>query len=90
MAGDERIQEYQAAVTTCASAGSMISLFDLPGILNAIERAHAVGPIVDPTLYREKMGAMQLDAELVKAALPLWKHVRKMQDEAQRQSADSR
>jgi hypothetical protein len=70
---DARGLEYQAAVGSCALVGSMLTQYDLPAMLNAIERAEAIGPMIDPTLYREKAEAMGQDKDLLEAALPLWR-----------------
>jgi hypothetical protein len=75
-AADEKVRKYQVAIGTCTTAGYMVSCHDVPGLLNAIEKAETLGPIVDPTLYREKSGAMAEDAALLRAALPLWKLMR--------------
>lgn len=65
--------EYQAAVGSCALVGSMLTQYDLPEMLRAIEHAEAMGPMIDPTLYREKADAMDEDKTLLEAALPLWR-----------------
>ena len=65
------IERYQAAVRACAEAVRIVCQHDIQGLLDAIERAEAVGPFVDPTLYREKAGAMEQDRELFRAALQL-------------------
>lgn len=65
------IERYQAAVRACAEAVRIVCQHDIPGLLEAIERAHAVGPILDPTLYRDKATMMDQDAELLRSALPL-------------------
>lgn len=45
------------------------ALVDLPlqEMLNAIGHAHAIGPILDPTLYRDKMHAMEQDTAVLRA-----------------------
>jgi hypothetical protein len=50
----------------------MIYVHDIPKLLADIERADAVGWAIDPTLYRDKVDAMNEDREVLKAALPLW------------------
>lgn len=65
--------EYQAAVGSCALVGSMLTQYDLPEFIRAIEHAEAIGPMIDPTLYREKNEAMMQDKELLEAALPLYR-----------------
>lgn len=68
----EKIAEYRAAVTQVALAARVIGSHDLPGLLAAIETAHAVGPMLDPTLYREGVKAMDEDADVLRAAMPLY------------------
>lgn len=70
---DARGVEYQAAVGSCALVGSMLTQYDLPAMVRAIEYAEAMGPMIDPTLYREKREAMDQDKDLLEAALPLWR-----------------
>lgn len=72
-ADEEKIAEYRNAVHACTLVASLLRAHDLPDLLQAIERAHAVGPILDPTLYRNKSAALLEDAEVLKAALPLWR-----------------
>lgn len=68
--------EYQSLLRSAMLAGAMLQPFDIDGALVAIGRSHAIGPILDPTLYRDKVDAMELDAELLKAARPLWRLAR--------------
>lgn len=78
--------EYQAAVGTCALVGVMLTEHDLPGMLNAIEHAEAVGPMIDPTLYRNKHEAMGHDKDLLEAALPLWRWAKKQKEIAEQKA----
>lgn len=55
---------------------------DLPKAIENIGRAHAIGPILDPTLYREKHRAMEEDEQLFRAALPLWRLAKEIRDDA--------
>jgi len=64
--------DYQAAVLSVVMAARMLLQHDLDAVLAAIDRAGAIGPLLDPTLYREKGQAMQEDRELLMAAKPLW------------------
>jgi hypothetical protein len=79
--------EYQAAVAVCATTAGVLTHVDLPAILESIEKAHTVGPILDPTLYRDKRKAMEEDAELLKAALPLWRLAKKRIEAAKAKEA---
>jgi len=73
-----RVQRHREAVKTVYMAGLSIVGHDLPELLRAIERADAFGPILDPTLYRDRAGAMHEDRELLEAALPLWRFAQRM------------
>jgi hypothetical protein len=64
-------ETYQAAVLACAAARELLRLHDLPALLRAIDHADEAGPIADPTLYRERAGAMHEDRDLMRAALEL-------------------
>jgi hypothetical protein len=66
-----KVAEYQGAVIACALARQILRAHDIPAILAAIEHAHAIGPILDPTAYREKGKAMEEDRELLTAAMKL-------------------
>ena len=68
---DPRVGQYQAAVIACAMARQLLQTHDLEGILRAIGDAHALGPVLDPTLYRDRAKAMEEDRALLEAALPL-------------------
>jgi hypothetical protein len=73
-------EEYQAAVRACALVASMLTQYDLPDLLQRIERADAFGPILDPTLWRDKQEAMDEDRKLLEAALPLWAMGKRLAD----------
>lgn len=66
-----KIAEYREAVHTVVLCARMIAVHDLPAILESIERADIVGPMIDPTLWREKHKAMDQDREILRAALDL-------------------
>lgn len=71
-------ETYRAAVQAAVLCAKMLHQWPLPELLRDIEHAHAVGPILDPTLYRDKNSAMDEDAELLRAALPLWQIASKL------------
>lgn len=68
--------EYRAAVLACHMAANLLAQHDLGAVLEAIERAHGIGPILDPTLYRSRSKLMDEDAEVVRAAMKLAKYGR--------------
>jgi len=61
--------DYHAAVHAAAVAVCMLRLHPLSAILQSIERAEALGPMIDPTLWRAKSQAMREDAALLTAAI---------------------
>lgn len=65
--------DYQAAVIACHVAARMLAQHPVEKLLEAIERADSVGPLLDPTLWMKKRGAMNEDREMLKAALKLSK-----------------
>lgn len=78
----ERIAEYRAAVTQVVMAARVIGSHDLPGLLAAIETSHAVGPMLDPTLYRDAAKAMDEDADVLRAAMPLYRLAERLERKA--------
>jgi hypothetical protein len=82
MDAHEQISEYRSALLLILNSARVMTVVDLPKLLSDIEHAHAVGPMLDPTLYREKMRAMDEDKEILTAALPLWKLAKKLEERA--------
>lgn len=72
------VKLYQASVVGVWLLAGALADHDIPQLIEAIDRADAIGPMVDPTLYRAKSGKMQEDRELLVAALPLWKLGKKL------------
>ncbi len=50
----------------------LLSSVDLEGYLAVVERAHSLGPFIDPTKYRDQLyrGDMDSMAELCRALIP--------------------
>lgn len=71
MTKQEKIAEYQVTVGEVMLMAERLAQLGIPELLAAIERAEAMGPILDPTLWVAKNRAMQEDKELLLAALPL-------------------
>jgi hypothetical protein len=69
--------EYQAAVRGSALVARMLAQYDIPQLLEAIERADSFGCFIDPTLWQQKRKAMNEDRELLEAALKLWQWAKK-------------
>lgn len=71
-------QDYACTLRTAHLAMRLLSQWDVPAVLRAQEQAHAVGPILDPTLYRQRAEALRQDQEILRATLPLWRLARKL------------
>lgn len=72
------MERYQAALKACAEACRIVCQHDIKGLLEAIEHAQTAGPLLDPTLYRDRAEALDLDAELLRLALPFVAYREKM------------
>lgn len=73
------VDDYRGAVIACLISGKVVATFDIPRMLQSIETAHALGPVMDPTLYRDKFLAMDEDKEILEAALPLWNLIKTLE-----------
>lgn len=80
MSNEEKIEEYQNAIKSVVLCSNMIAEHDLSKLLADIEFADSFGPILDPTLWREKHRAMLEDKKILEAALPLWRLAQAMKD----------
>lgn len=74
------VAEYQAAVRAVVVAARMLEPYDIAEMLRQIEHADAFGPIIDPTLWRYRRGAMLEDREILEAALPLKALAKKLRE----------
>ncbi len=74
--------DHQTAVMSVISAMRILRMVDLPKVLDNIERASAIGPLIDPTLYLRNGDKMHEDKDLLKAALPLWRFAKKLAEGA--------
>jgi len=76
-----KAQDYAATLKVLAEVGQMLEPLDLVGFRHAIERAEAVGPVVDPTLYRRatRDPVARLELEMAKTTAELarrWQQAR--------------
>lgn len=55
---DAKIVEYRDALRTVGVAVAMLRQHDYAQLLRDIEHADAFGPLLDPTLWRDKHKAM--------------------------------
>lgn len=76
-------EQYQQQLFTVATTARLLVDVDIPDLLQRIERAHSLGSMIDPTLYRDKVVAMDQDKDMLEAALPLWRWARKIRASAQ-------
>jgi len=69
---------HAQAMHVVICAARLLSVLDIPKVLREADRAEAIGPILAPSLYRSKAGALEQDVAILKAALPLWKLAREL------------
>lgn len=74
------IEEWRENLKTCGLAAMFLERVNVPDMLARIEKADAFGGLLDPTLWRDKHGAMMEDKELLEAALPLWRYAQKVRE----------
>jgi hypothetical protein len=60
----------QEAAMAAQSAYTALKFIDWDALLRSIERGHAIGPIIDPTFYRDAVhaGIPQTNEKLARAA----------------------
>jgi hypothetical protein len=73
--------EYKAAQMQLVMLARILADIDLPALQNLITRGHSIGPILAPTMYRDKMGDLERMEGLVQAFIPAWKKANEMRDE---------
>jgi len=79
MVDDMSIMNYQGTIAGVALAARLLvnAPMSVRDMLEAIREAEAVGPMLDPTLYKAKAQAMAEDKALLEAALPLYDFARR-------------
>jgi hypothetical protein len=60
---------YEAEMNVLASMARMVLILDLDWMLETVQRAHAVSPILDPTAYREGLGNLRDQEKILRAAM---------------------
>jgi hypothetical protein len=60
-------ENYPATLAGLWAMAQLLEEAPLPEMLAAAERADSIGPLVDPTLYREKGRALAEDIEMLDA-----------------------
>lgn len=61
-------EDWRLAVIQCHGFKEMLGLLKLDELIAAGDTAGAIGPIMDPTLYRDRGDAMECDLAILKAA----------------------
>lgn len=74
--------EYKTAMTRMGLVARAVENEPIEEMLRTLERADAVGPVLDPTAYRKGMKHLQDQRELLTALLEVQKVVRKLKAEA--------
>lgn len=69
---------HAQAMQVVIVAARILSVLDLPARIREADHAQAIGPILAPSLYRSKTGALAQDQDLLEAALPLWRLARQL------------
>lgn len=72
---------HQSSVKNAVlQAGILITAIpDLPKVIEEARRALELGPFLDPTAWQHKHRALEEDIETLEAALPLWRHGKKLE-----------
>lgn len=78
---DMTSREYLNAQQLLQMVAGMLSAIDIDAFLARIDAAETVGPIVDPTLFREAMGKLEKVKHLAMAARPLIKEAQRQLEE---------
>lgn len=68
--------DYRTTVLTTVLAARALAQLPIVKMLRDIETAEIVGPLMDPTLFREKGEAMRQDKLLLQAALQFLEKIR--------------
>lgn len=76
-------ENYGANLAALWALAELCREAPLGEMLAAAERATVVGPLLDPTLYREKAGALHEDIEMLRAL----QHVQTTLDSIRRRKA---
>lgn len=90
LSDNELVEQTRMDWQLLASQARVIAMLPLEDWLAAIERSHALGPILDPTLWREANEKMDEVAEMIRAALPLKHYVIKKQKEIEAANAKAK
>lgn len=76
-------QQYALSLSLVGQAATLLSLADLDTVLRTIGMAESVGPILEPTMYRNASvsGSLRQQREIVEAAIALRDVAQRIQKE---------
>ena len=74
--------EYRAELHSILTMAALIGKLKIYKVLRAMERAETLGPIADPTLFREASSGLQRQKEIVEAALRFQQAIEAIMGEA--------
>lgn len=74
-------EEYKATQEFIMNLARQVQLIDLTEFLNSISLSHAMGPIVDPTLYRDAHDNLSKIEKIARAAAEFRRIVMEVRDE---------
>lgn len=63
------VEAYRQARLACELARNILKEHDIAELVRAIEHSEALGPMLDPTLYRDKRKQMEEDRRVFEGAL---------------------
>jgi hypothetical protein len=72
-------EEYMESLASTFFIVRQVLTMPLEEVYRKMEIADAMGPIVDPTLYKAVMGSFQFQKEVVEAALEFKKKLQEIQ-----------
>lgn len=75
---ESALVDHRETTMMVIGAARIISVLELDIALRQAERALDMGPILDPTLWRDKHKALEQDIQILKAGLPLWRLSKEM------------
>lgn len=77
-------EDYRRLMISLYLVGDMLLKMPLDGLLRAQEHAETFGPLLDPTLYREKGRELGEDKSIVQAALAFKTSIEALRDRCAR------
>lgn len=81
-------EDYVQAQESIVLLARLVQCIDLPGFLARISQAEAVGPILEPTLYRAAMDNLEAIKRLAEALLPFQRKAMALRDVDRREASE--